>query len=306
MSFGLAFAGGGTKGATHVGVLKAFDEFKLKPSAVAGTSSGSIVAGLYAMGFTVTEMENIVHYLSKKGLSLLDPNYKQIAFSIFEFFTHKPLSLSGLIKGKKLEKYLCDITDNIYINSIKTQLIIPSVDLNSGLTIAYTNSVKKLNKLNNVIWKDDIKLGSAMYASSAIPGIFEPKILSNMCLVDGGVTDVLPIELLSATYENNIIAVDISDEYEMPDNYGILEIASHSLSLMRERLAHYKNSTGLNANKFTSEYPDNLLSHFNNLSIKPDLPDKSGLFTFTRMNDCMKCGYETAKKVITQNLSKFY
>ena len=287
MSFGLAFAGGGTKGATHVGVLKAFEEFKLKPAAVAGTSAGSIVAGLYAMGFSITEMENIIHYLSKKGFSLLDPNYKKITYSIFEFFSHKSLSLSGLIKGKKLEKYLCDITDNIHISDVKTQLIIPAVDLNSGLTIAYTNSFKNLKKLNNVVWKNDIKLGSAMYASSAIPGIFEPKIISNMCLVDGGVTDVLPIELLSATYEANIVAVDISDEYEMPDNYGILEIASHSLSLMRECLWKYK-------------------TQIDNISIKPNLPDKSGLFTFIRMEECMKSGYTAAKKVISENFSKIY
>jgi len=287
MSFGLAFAGGGTKGAAHVGVLKAFEEFRLKPTCVAGTSAGSIVAGLYAMGFTVTEMENIIKYLSQKGFSLLDPNYKKIAYSILDFFTHKTLSLSGLIKGKKLENYLCDITDNIHITSVKMQLIIPSVDLNSGLTIAYTNSTKNLKKLNNVIWKDDIKLGTAMYASSAVPGIFEPKIISKMCLVDGGVTDVLPIELLSATYENNIVAVDISDEYEMPENYGIIEIASHSLSLMRECLSKYKNQ------------PDNI-------SIKPELPDKSGLLTFTRMEDCMKSGYTTAKEIISKNISKLY
>ena len=287
MSFGLAFAGGGTKGATHIGVIKAFEEFKLKPSSVAGTSAGSIVAGLYAMGYTVTEMENVIQYLSKKGFSLLDPNYKKIASSILEFLRHRTLSLSGLIKGKKLEQYLCDITDNINITSVKMQLIIPSVDLNSGSTIAYTNSTKGLKKLENVIWKDNIKLGSAMYASSAIPGIFEPKIIFNMCLVDGGVTDVLPVDLLSATYENNIVAVDISDEYEMPENYGIIEIASHSISLMRECLAKYKNQ-------------------ISNISIKPELPDKSGLFTFTRMDDCMKVGYISAKEVISRNLSKLY
>jgi len=288
MSFGVAFSGGGTKGAAHVGVLKALEEFKLKPSVVAGTSAGSIVAGLYAMGFTITEMENVIHYLSKKGFGILDPNYKKIAFSIFEFFTHKTLSLSGLIKGRKLEKYLCDITDNIHITSVKMQLIIPSVDLNSGLTIAYTNSKKDLKKLDNVVWKDNIKLGTAMYASSAIPGIFEPKIISNMCLVDGGVTDVLPIELLTATsFENNIVAVDISDEYEMPENHGIIEIASHSLSLMRDCLSKYKNQ-------------------FNNIAIRPALPNKSGLFAFTRMDDCMNAGYISAKNIISKNISKLY
>jgi len=229
-------------------------------------------------------MENVVSYLSKKGIFILDPNYTGIALSIFEFFTHKKISLSGLIKGKKLEKYLCEITNNIHISSIKLPLIIPTVDLNSGCTIAYTNSVKELKKLDNVIWENNIKLGTAIYASCAIPGIFEPKIISNRCLVDGGVTDVLPTELLSATKEKNIVAVDISDQYEMPDDYGILEIASHSISLMRDCLNKYK-------------------TQLKTISIKPQFPDKYSLFSFDLMEDCMKIGYLTAQNIINKNLT---
>jgi len=287
MSFGLAFAGGGTKGATHVGVLKALEEFKLKPSCLAGTSAGSIVAGLYAIVYSISEMENIIEYLSKKGIFLLDPNYKKIAFSIVELFAQKSISISGLIKGKKLEKYLCDITDNIHISKTKIQLIIPTVDLTTGMTIAYTNKLNNLKNIKNVIWKNDIKLGSAMYASSAIPVIFEPKIIGKMCLVDGGVTDVLPVDLLAATYEPNIVAVDISNEYEMPENHGIFEIASHSLSVMRDYLLK---------NKWTHS----------TISIKPELPENSGIFTFNQMNKCMECGYISAKKIIMENISKFH
>ena len=59
IKLGLALGSGGAKGSAHLGALKAFEEFKLKPSCVAGTSAGSIVAGLYAMGFSVSEMKKL-------------------------------------------------------------------------------------------------------------------------------------------------------------------------------------------------------------------------------------------------------
>ncbi len=62
MEYGLALAGGGTRGAAHVGVLKALEEARILPPAVAGTSAGSIVAGLYASGMPVSEREKVVKH----------------------------------------------------------------------------------------------------------------------------------------------------------------------------------------------------------------------------------------------------
>ena len=70
MGYGLALAGGGTRGAAHVGVLKALDEAGLRPEAVAGASAGGIVAGLFASGMPVARMEQAVLHLEKHGLLL--------------------------------------------------------------------------------------------------------------------------------------------------------------------------------------------------------------------------------------------
>ena len=78
MSFGLALSGGGAKGAAHVGVLLALAEENLIPTSIAGTSSGSIVAGLYSVGIKPPEMKKIIYNLSKNGINLLDPSYKEI------------------------------------------------------------------------------------------------------------------------------------------------------------------------------------------------------------------------------------
>lgn len=72
MHYGLALSGGGTRGAAHVGVLKALEEAGLLPDAVAGTSAGSIAAGLYASGMQIHEMEKAVHQLAVHGNDYLD------------------------------------------------------------------------------------------------------------------------------------------------------------------------------------------------------------------------------------------
>jgi len=72
--YGLAMAGGGTRGAAHVGVLSALEEAGLLPDRVAGASAGSIVAGLYASGMTIGDMRETVRWLIKHGRSMIDPD----------------------------------------------------------------------------------------------------------------------------------------------------------------------------------------------------------------------------------------
>lgn len=280
MSFGLALAGGGAKGAAHVGVLKALTDNNLFPSSIAGTSAGSIVAGLYAAGFTPNELEKIVLDLSIKGIPLLvDPNYKGLIKAITQLFTHKEISLSGVIKGDKLEKYLDNLLHGKTINSLKLRTVIPTVDLNSGKTVVYTNNLTGLKNSFDVIWKNTGKLSSIIRASSSVPAVFEPTFLDNMCLVDGGVTDVLPVDLLIQTGENNVIAVDISKDYKKPKHYNIFEIASHSFHIMHNCICKYEESNEL-------------------LAIKPNLPEKSGLLVFSQMEECMKAGYDATIKML--------
>ena len=74
MKIGLALAGGGVKGAAHIGAIKALEENNIKFSAMAGTSIGSVVASLYSMGYTTEEMLKLFKYFSK-GLLKTDPKY---------------------------------------------------------------------------------------------------------------------------------------------------------------------------------------------------------------------------------------
>lgn len=279
MEFGIALAGGGTRGAAHVGVLLALEEEGLYPRSIAGTSAGSIVAGLYASGMRGKQMSDVVRYLAKKGHCYLDLDYVGIIKLIPQLVTGKKVSLTGLLRGDKLENYLCDLTGGKKIRDSCIRTVIPSVDLNSGKTIAYTNSLLKLKKIENVVWESDILLCEAMMASSSVPAVFSPRMIDGYCLVDGGVTNVLPVELLIGAGEKNVIGVDISEDYEMPEKDTIFEVASHSFSIMSSALKQCKSSG-------------------EKLLLKPDLPKEAGLLTFEYMTECMDAGYAYTKGLV--------
>ena len=281
MSFGLALSGGGAKGAAHVGVLLALAEENLIPTSIAGTSSGSIVAGLYSVGIKPPEMKKIIYNLSKNGINLLDPSYKEIINAGISLLTSKNIYLSGIMKGNKLEKFINSYTKNKKIEDVKMPIIIPTVDLNSGKTVVFTNIKNNLPKLNKVIWESNIKLSTAIRASSSVPGIFEPIFIRNYCLVDGGLTDVMPVDLLIESGEKNVIAVDISEEYEKPDNSNLLETMMHSFYIMRDRMQESKKQN-------------------QKLTIKPILPESAGLLTFKHMSKCMEAGYVATKNMMAE------
>jgi len=279
MSFGIALAGGGAKGAVHVGVLLALTEHNLIPTSIAGTSAGSIVAGLYAMGFTPNRLKELVHSLTQNSTTLLDPCYPEIIKTFIQFMTRSSISLSGFLQGNKLERYLCKLTKNKMLKDIKMPLVIPCVDLISGKTIAYSNQAYRAKPSQNVEWKNDGNLCQIMRASCSVPAIFRPRILHKMCLVDGGVTDVLPVDLLQAIGEKNVLAVDISEEYDPPKNINIIEITSHSFEVMQKCL---KNHT----------------SGSEKYRLTPKLPKNAGLLNFRQMDACVTAGYNATIDVI--------
>ncbi|MEG0369697.1 MAG: patatin-like phospholipase family protein [Hungatella sp.] len=276
MSYGLALSGGGTRGAAHVGILKALEEADLLPDSIAGTSAGSIAAGLYASGMSISDMCDVIDYLSRHGLFLLDPNYLGLLKFVPQVLIGREVSLTGLLKGNRLLKLLCALTNGVLISDISIPLVIPTVDLNSGNTIAYTN-VSDITPQEEVVWQRQGRLCDIMMASSAVPAIFSPRSLGNYDLVDGGVTHNLPVNLLMAAGQKRILAIDIGGKYEMPRSHSITEVVSHSFSIMSKDLKNCRSQ---------GEF----------LLLKPQLPKGAGLLTFESMNDCLHDGYEYAKR----------
>lgn len=287
MSFGLALSGGGSRGAAHVGVLIALEENGLIPSSISGTSAGSIVCGLYASGMDSQKLAEIVKYMSQNGKYLIDIDYLGFIKSIPKLILERSVNISGIIKGNKLEKYFYKLTDGKNIRQSNIKIVIPTVDIDSGYTIAYTNSLNDVKKINKLIWKDDISIAAAMRASSSVPAAFQPRMLDGMCLVDGGVTNILPVDLLRACGEDKILAVDISKNYRSPQKNNIFEISSSSLNIMNSCLKE-------------------LTSTCEKLLLKPPLPENAGLLTFEHMVECMEIGYRYTKRLIPNIKNIFY
>ena len=101
MKLGLALAGGGIRGIAHAGVLKALEENNIKVDIIGGTSSGSIVATLYAMGYT----PYYIYILFKRyGKDLVSQNALATITSLGSFITNKKVHFTGLYSGEDIEK----------------------------------------------------------------------------------------------------------------------------------------------------------------------------------------------------------
>ncbi|MDF2889296.1 MAG: Patatin [Lacrimispora sp.] len=282
--YGLALAGGGTRGAVHVGVLTALEENGLLPDQVAGASAGSIVAGLYASGMDIGELRDTVRWLAKHGENYIDPNIIGVILFLPQILLHRKTSLMGLIKGNRLSDFLCDLTDGMEIQDCKTGLLIPAVDINSGNTVVFTNLFQEKVPISalreeNVKWQKNGLLCDIMMASSSVPAVFCPRQINGFLLVDGGVTNNLPVDLLISTGVSNVIAVDIGEAYEMPKDHSIMEISFHSFSIMSRELKDCRSSGEI-------------------LLLKPPIPKGSGLLTFEYMEECMESGYLYTKKMM--------
>lgn len=278
INYGLALAGGGVKGAAHVGVLMALEEEGLLPERIAGASAGSIVAGLYASGMETRELREEVLWLGRHGKGYLDPDIVGILTLIPQMLLGRQVGLSGILRGGRLMEYLCDLTGYAGIEDAKRGILIPAVDLASGDTVVYTNlffnrrPAPAARRQAHVRWEQEGTLGEIMMASSSVPAVFAPRRMGDYWLVDGGVTNNLPVDLLIAAGESCVIAVDIGTEYDAPEDRSVMEVASHSFSIMSRELKDCRSSG-------------------EQLLLKPKICAGGGLLDFSCMEECMELGY---------------
>lgn len=156
----LALGGGGSKGITHVGVIKALLENGIEIDSIAGTSIGSIVAAIYSKGYTVEEMIDLFKGIDQSKL--------------FSFpFADGP----GFLGYRGVKEFLDQALGDVTFQDLKIKCTIISVDLNTDSVVEMTTGIVK----------------DAILASIAVPGFFPPQFVDGMTLVDGGVMDPVPV-----------------------------------------------------------------------------------------------------------------
>ena len=148
MKIGLCLAGGGIKREAHIGAIKALEEENIRFDYVSGTSPGSIVAILYAVGYCAEDMYKLFKKYSKK-IKYVD--FKNILKTIWGLITERKIIINGLNSGVQIEKIIneaCNLRNIQNIKDIKMPILIPSVDLNTG-NIYIFSSINFRNKISD-------------------------------------------------------------------------------------------------------------------------------------------------------------
>ena len=279
MKIGIALSGGGMRGIAHAGVLQALEEKNISIDVIGGTSAGSMIATLYALGYTPKEI-----------LQLFQKYAKKIAGRGKFFFVPSILNSkdkTGLRDGKDLEEIYNHIAKQKgieNISQIKMPLVIPCVDIKDAKEYIFTNYVPKGEYFHYI---SDISIGKAVRASSSFPAVFNPCHMEEHAFMDGGAVDNIPVKEVKKQGADTVIAVKFNAD-PINEKSTMIDIIMKTIDIMGNRIAEQE-----------LQYSDYIL----NIET-----EKMGLLDTNRLESCFKEGYdavmnhwETIQEIIKRN-----
>ena len=238
---GLCLSGGGIKAAAHIGAIKAFEEKNIKFDCVSGTSSGSMIATMYALGYNSDQMWEMFQKYCKK---IKYVEWKNIFKIIFGLIVQRKIIVDGLNCGKVIEdiiKGICRKKQIYNINQIKMPLLIAMVGLQNG-TVYYASSKEtRATLLDNVKYITDVPIETAVRASCSYPVVFSPCTYKKLQLIDGGVRENLPWKGLKEIGADEIVGISFNTLLDKEDKCSnIIEIAERAMELQARELSAYE------------------------------------------------------------------
>jgi NTE family protein len=263
-SLALTLSGGGARGIAHIGFLRVLDDAGINFDYICGTSFGGFVGAALAVGLTAADLEKEAIRISRTSefIRLLDPN---------------PLR-RGFLEGNRVKAYIQKLLGgNHQFESLRFPLTMVAVDLSTG---------------------DEILLGSgdlltAVFATIAIPGIFNPVEYQGRLLVDGGVLNNLPVDYARATGADKVIAVNVQPSVGPGKPWDFSHASKRLIpdSLISMYRAEMIQSSQLTTLKLRN-YPPDIL-------IQPEIPDEiDSLFGFRDACLILDAGKSAAYKAI--------
>lgn len=272
MKLGIALSGGGIRGIAHAGVLKALEDNHIKVDIIGGTSSGSMIATLYASGYSPYHIYRLFKRYSK---DIAQINTKPI---IKNYFLNKRITLKGLKTGDNVEKLFNDVIgkQGIYkMQDIKMPVVVPTVDLMNCKEYIFTNNPPE----NKEKYITDISVGKAVRASSSFTAVFSPCEYKEHAFIDGGALDNIPVEEVKKQGADIVIGVKFNSE-EITEDSNIMDMTMKTIDIMGEKISE---NNLKQANYILNVYTD-----------------KTGLLDIDKLDSCYKYGYNA----VIENLDK--
>lgn len=232
---GLVLSGGGAKGFAHIGVLKVLEEAGIRPDYIGGTSMGSIIGGLYAIGYSAHALDSLIRRedwdmlirdkVQRRDISIeekLDDERYFISFPVAKSKIDLP---AGIIRGQNISLLLSHLASPCYrirdFNKFPIPFLCVAANLENGQSVIL----------------DSGYLPAAMRASMSIPTLFTPVELGNRLLVDGGLINNYPVADVKKCGADIIIGVDVQRSlYRKEELNSFMKVIKQSAAFLREPL----------------------------------------------------------------------
>lgn len=230
----LVLSGGGAKGVAHIPVLQALDSLGIVPDLIVGTSMGSIVGGLYAMGYSGDSIAYIAKNANWSKLLGSEASFRNVGVEEksefgrylvnLDFIKGKPKIKSSLLKDQNLREFLSEVMYPVY-----------NITNFDDLTIPFRAVATDLVK-GEVVVMGEGSLEIALRASMSIPSVFQPVSYNNTLLVDGGIMDNFPTDIAKDLGADIIIGSDVGGGLEPMDKLDNIATILFQTSMLTSNL----------------------------------------------------------------------
>lgn len=201
---GLALGGGAARGFAHIGVLQVLEREGIRADRVAGTSAGSLVAVLYASGLTGAQLEQVA--LEMEEVTIADWTL--------------PLFNRGLLRGEALARLVNRQIQNRLLQELAIPVGVLATDLSNGQGVLFQRG----------------DAGTAVRASSSVPGVFTPVRINGRDYVDGGLVAPVPVDQVRAMGAELVLAIDISSAAEDATGNDALRVLLRTFTIMGQSI----------------------------------------------------------------------
>ena len=244
----LVLGGGAAKGFAHVGVIRVLEKEKIPIDMIVATSVGALVGAIYASERDSFQLEWLAYQVTKEDI---------FDFSIL-------YSKLGPVQGEKLEEFLKTKLKVKKLEDLELPLYPVATDLMTGKTVTLEKG----------------SIARAVRASSAIPGVFVPVQFAGRTLIDGGVTNNLPVEIARQKGADVVIAVNLSQDVKNVQIDSVIDIILQSIDIMGKELLKYKRKGA-------------------EVLIEPQVGDV-GTMDFSQKKKCIEEGMKAARVALPQ------